>query len=975
MQINRDITKKRPEIIKFGLNIYEIIAIVLIGVSLSMLCNLAFSSVKLKLIFIGISVIFDLLLFIKIDNVRLYKWFYKFILFIFSVKKFKKQSDLKNLIPYEYIANNNVVITKNYLQKYLCVVKFSGINLWNLNDDELSYKMENLTKIFEALNIDFELIKFNEKANLFQNLKNLDEQIKNNKTDNETKKAYYLNLNHDIYSIYEQSEFETYYIVLKSASINELYKNLEWILVELNHFGLQSRSVDGIELAEFLAYINDYEIDYEKLNIHLSEQNEIELWDEKDDQDIDFWTKIHFFWINTFRRKNLKELNIDNVLSLREYYIYKEYKKNELKFWDAIKNRFNNEKLETLAKNKKEKRNSLKQDEKEKIIQFKTSLSDVFTQKELIFKRNYIKSGDQFITYLNLGSLANHLNYGWWNVLMEESSISILKVQTFSNVVANRYIDNQISNASLVFNSRRASQKYNDELNKQILDKLVVAINEQQRKLFNLNGFIKISANSKVELMRKVEKIRAVANSEKNSLYQNSFNMFETFASLKLTTNKIKSNVKSMLSNDFIAGWNFIQNSFNDYNNLLAGFGENDEYIFFDRFIKSDERTNANMFITGKSGAGKSTFTEKMILNDYVNNREIIVLDLQEEYKANAQKLGGTILNFANNSTPLSINIMEIRELFNESNNKISNASIIQAHLETLDKFFYLVFRGEISNEMMSYLRKGVIALYKECGYYDENVNLGKIKANEWVRISDLIEKLDNFNYQSEWEKSIYENKVKVLAHQLRLIFESESQFKTIYNNYTNFDINSQYTVFDLHSIINVNDNGENYNNQIALFVLLNFIQDKIAKNRKEKKQLSLFISEAHFFTQSSNRVLFEFLYFTIKTARKYGLSVVMDTQNLNDFYKNQENANAIISNCEYSLFLGQKASEIENINQKLFSNNRKLTENEKRFLELAKVGQGILNIGTNFRYKMTIYYNELEQELLFKSKGQYIGA
>ncbi|TNK91684.1 hypothetical protein C4M96_03730, partial [Mycoplasmopsis pullorum] len=105
------------------------------------------------------------------------------------------------------------------------------------------------------------------------------------------------------------------------------------------------------------------------------------------------------------------------------------------------------------------------------------------------------------------------------------------------------------------------------------------------------------------------------------------------------------------------------------------------------------------------------------------------------------------------------------------------------------------------------------------------------------------------------------------------------------------------------------------------------------------------------------------------------GLSVVMDTQNLNDFYKNQENANAIISNCEYSLFLGQKASEIENINQKLFSNNRKLTENEKRFLELAKVGQGILNIGTNFRYKITIYYNELEQELLFKSKGQYIGA
>ncbi|VEU70346.1 TraG/VirB4 family ATPase [Mycoplasmopsis glycophila] len=145
---------------------------------------------------------------------------------------------------------------------------------------------------------------------------------------------------------------------------------------------------------------------------------------------------------------------------------------------------------------------------------------------------------------------------------------------------------------------------------------------------------------------------QSFARNNKIKLDVPTFNINEAFLSNKLCKNFFKDNNKTVFVENIIQGWAFLQNSFNDYNNLFVGKGINGEYIFFDRFKKTQDRTNANMFITGTSGAGKSTFAEKMILNDIANNRDVIVLDLQQEYKQNGLMLGATILDFTSKKQP-----------------------------------------------------------------------------------------------------------------------------------------------------------------------------------------------------------------------------------------------------------------------------------------------------------------------------------
>ncbi|WP_165005595.1 VirB4 family type IV secretion system protein [Mycoplasmopsis glycophila] len=906
---------------------------------------------------------------------------YKALVFLFSKRKYKKQ-ELNQLIPYKNIINDNVLILyESNLNKYIKIVKFQGFDIWTQNEIDITKKLEELNFAFENINTDFEIIKTNEKNDLSINLQHLEETIDAKNDWNKTQIDYFENLVKDINYENENIQKENYYVVLKAMDLQNLETETTNLTRNLYNIGINNNVLNKLEIIDLLGVLNNYEINFEILEKFLKQESENLAINQKVKQktqtQFTFWESIKCLWINLFQRKRLKALNLNAITKYEDLILYQEAN-IKLSFWKILKNKFNKTKLKELqieidvirkaAKNK-----ALSQTKETKKV---ITLNEIYYQEEFEIKNKYIKYKDgDYQTFLSLKSLPFNLNYGYLNAFLTNYGNTFFKFEKMNDKKTDDVINYALKKTmEIEINKKATINRMNDtyvNTLQEILDNVV----EKGKNLYTFNCYVEIKAKSLQELKSKVREIKVFARNNKIKLDVPTFNINEAFLSNKLCKNFFKDNNKTVFVENIIQGWAFLQNSFNDYNNLFVGKGINGEYIFFDRFKKTQDRTNANMFITGTSGAGKSTFAEKMILNDIANNRDVIVLDLQQEYKQNGLMLGATILDFTSKKQPLSINVLQVRDVFEaeKSHNYSNNLTKINRHIDYLEKFFRLVFKEEISQSLISYLKKALGQLYKENGYFDDNVDLSKIPNDKWITISDLIKKLENYTFETKWEKANFEEQIKLLSHQLKLYFETQNVLSTLFNNHTNFDINSQYTIFDLHNIINTSESGESYNDQIILFVLLNFLQDKIAKNRENKKQMSLFIGEAHFFVKSKNQILFDFLFFTIKTARKYGLSVVMDTQNLSDFYREKDNANALLSNCDYSLFLRQKSSEIEDINEKLFSTNKVLTQTEQDFLERASVGQGILNIGANLRYIVKLHYNDYEQELLFKSKGDYI--
>lgn len=83
--------------------------------------------------------------------------------------------------------------------------------------------------------------------------------------------------------------------------------------------------------------------------------------------------------------------------------------------------------------------------------------------------------------------------------------------------------------------------------------------------------------------------------------------------------------------------------------------------------IDRQELLNGNSFILGVSGSGKSFTAKQEILEIALkdNNVDIIIIDLENEYKALIKKLGGEVIKISANSNN-HINALDINKDYGE---------------------------------------------------------------------------------------------------------------------------------------------------------------------------------------------------------------------------------------------------------------------------------------------------------------------
>ena len=175
---------------------------------------------------------------------------------------------------------------------------------------------------------------------------------------------------------------------------------------------------------------------------------------------------------------------------------------------------------------------------------------------------------------------------------------------------------------------------------------------------------------------------------------------------------------KVMPLSTYIGGFPFASTGFNDGSGYYLGKDVNNSLIIIDFWLRSNNRTNSNMVITGKPGSGKSTATKHILLNEYARGTKIFALDPEREYINMAKELDGDVINVVggkNKINPMQILKAPLDEDEENVGDEKENLNDLARHIGTLEVFFKLYNNG-ITDLEMAQLKKCIVKTYKKKG-------------------------------------------------------------------------------------------------------------------------------------------------------------------------------------------------------------------------------------------------------------------
>ncbi len=328
----------------------------------------------------------------------------------------------------------------------------------------------------------------------------------------------------------------------------------------------------------------------------------------------------------------------------------------------------------------------------------------------------------------------------------------------------------------------------------------------------------------------------------------------------------------------------------------------NKSLVIFDRF----ELENANAVVFAKSGAGKSYFVKLEALRSLMLGTDIIIIDPEREYEDLSRAVGGSYISFSQDKGD-KMNPFELSGVYEEGENEL------RTKILSLIGFFKVMFDGLTSVEV-SILDRAIALAYREKSItYDPET-----QKNPPPLLEDLYKVL----------KGMAEEEAHDLARRMeRFIIGSSAG---VFNERTNFEIKSAFTVFSVRDL-------QEELKPLAMYLMLDFIWTVIRKNKKRR---ILIVDEAWYMMQREDSA--RFMYSIAKRARKYYLGLTTITQDVADFLNN-DMGRAIIQNASMSMLMMQSPSALDTL-QPTFH----LSDGERAFLLNCDKGQGLFFAGQN---------------------------
>ncbi|WP_391592058.1 ATP-binding protein [[Mycoplasma] cavipharyngis] len=409
------------------------------------------------------------------------------------------------------------------------------------------------------------------------------------------------------------------------------------------------------------------------------------------------------------------------------------------------------------------------------------------------------------------------------------------------------------------------------------------------------------------------------------------------------------------------------------------GVDNNNETIAIDLFARTSSRKNSNMVILGKSGAGKSYFLSMIIATNTLYQRRIIIFDFEQAFKKLANGFNGDIIDVA--SVDSRINPLQIFVIQDaDETGKDLKTNYVGNHILFLKNWFKAVFSsftltGEINESINSFEEDLLADLLREL-YLDfeiNNSNVGTKTVDQFPIFNDLyklaIKKINlllSTNKElspSNRQKMLEYTKISRLLQRLTTIRwnedtndyqNEEGQFGRYFNGITTLRTISNLTVFDFYQMGDDVDKNWRYGTQM---LLLNYVNAEIQKNDKmANNEILVFIDEAHKMLDKQQPFFLNFLARTYKQIRKKKGSIVIATQNPEDFLDDEETkkkTKAAINNSQYLAIFNLETSNIQQLQETIF--NHSLNDSEVNSIIRAETGWCYLRISEKEKHFLKV--------------------
>ena len=419
-------------------------------------------------------------------------------------------------------------------------------------------------------------------------------------------------------------------------------------------------------------------------------------------------------------------------------------------------------------------------------------------------------------------------------------------------------------------------------------------------------------------------------------------------------------------SESLAAIYPFVFSSIIEPNGVILGY---DYYpMSLDIWKRDENYNNSNIFVIGKSGAGKSYFTSSLITNLYSDDVQMFIFDPENEYSVLCENVGGKFIDVGNASEG-KINPLQIYAILTDDGIAAAPESVYTAHLRFLEDFFRITLPG-ITADSLEELNNLVGKLYEKHGILPET------DVSEWT--ADKFPTFDNLTTIVDSELKLektpmrIENLTRIKMYVEK--FAAGGRYSSLWNGASTLSSNEAFVVFNFQSLFAAK-NVVVSNAQMLL--MLRFLEQKIINvrelNRSQNRNIHpmVVIDEGYNFIDPKYPVALDFMQSWFKRIRKYNGSMMFLTQNLSDVLGNSEivaKTSAIINNSQYSFIFGLAPADINALTE-LYEKSGGINDTERSTISMAQRGDCFAMLSSRNRSVFHVETNDVI-EAMFQQKG-----
>lgn len=402
-------------------------------------------------------------------------------------------------------------------------------------------------------------------------------------------------------------------------------------------------------------------------------------------------------------------------------------------------------------------------------------------------------------------------------------------------------------------------------------------------------------------------------------------------------------------------------------------FGSN---ILVDFDKRDDDKTNPCILILGNSGQGKSYLLKLILCNILESGKSVICLDPEHEYLDLAENLGGCFIDLM--SGQYMINPLEPKswddqrdagpnshaEIYGTGNHNacvdndyepmaFREHSKLSQHISFLKDFFRCY--KDFTDKHIDVIEIMLSRLYTKWNISD-GTDFTSLAPTDYPILSDLYAFVEK-EYQA-YDGNKHQLYTAELLQEILLGLHSmcvgaESKF---FNGHTNIT-SDRFIVFGVKGLLQASKNVKN----ALLFNVLSFMSDKLLT----EGNTAAAIDELYLFL--TNTTAIEYIRNFMKRVRKKESSVILSSQNLEDFNIEgiRELTKPLFSIPTHAFLFNAGA-----VDEKFYRDTLQLEESEYKLIRFPQRGVCLYKCG-NERYNLAVHAPGYKEKLFGKAGGR----